>query len=523
MVPRIVFAGLLVLAGCGGGERELPFEVLEDKIRGGLAGQMAGVAFGAPTEFKACGKTYDGPLDWEPAQIKGALNQDDLYVEMTFAGVMDRYGLQTTTQQYGEAFARTKYALWHANAAARRHLNERVDAPDSGHPDHNIHANDIDFQIEADFIGLMTPGLPQMAIRICDRVGHVMNYGDGVYGGMFVAGMYSVAYFESDARRIVEAGMACLPEGSGYRQILEDTLAAHDRNPDDWRAAWQVIEDKWNKNDSCSDGALSDFNIDARLNGAYIAIGLLYGAGDFAKSMEISLRCGQDSDCNPASVGGVLGVVHSYSGLEERWGEWVEAIPEIEDRKFRFTDYTFAEFVDSTRQRALLAVTSGGGAVTDDGIVVSPRAPEPLPLEQWSIGVPVQSIDFRNPAWDWKGKWEFQKGEGWWRPDGMVSNSAGNEAYLEFEGNAIVVVGDNWDRGFEERHAGGRVAVFLDGIQVKVVNTYKPPRTHDTDLWHVSGLDGDRHSLRLVTLDRPDGKSRGNQVLVERAVVFREE
>ena len=72
-------------------------------------------------------------------------------------------GLDATTEQYGEAFRTSKYQLWHANAAARRLLDRGIKAPLSGHPKYNVHANDIDFQIESDFIGLMTPGLPQAA------------------------------------------------------------------------------------------------------------------------------------------------------------------------------------------------------------------------------------------------------------------------------------------------------------------------------------------------------------------------
>ena len=54
---------------------------------------------------------------------------------------------------------------------------------------------------------------------------------------------------------------------------------------------------------SCDKGA---FNIDAKLNGAYIAMGLLYGNRDLDQTMLISCRCGQDSDCNPSNSGGVL-------------------------------------------------------------------------------------------------------------------------------------------------------------------------------------------------------------------------
>ena len=184
--------------------RSLTRQTLEDKIRGGWAGQMIGVSFGAPTEFNYNGKIIEGEIKWKPEMVSNAIFQDDLYVEMTFTEVMDRIGLNATTEQYGEAFKDSKYQLWHANAGARRLLNQGIKAPWSGHPKYNLHANDIDFQIESDFIGMMTPGLPQEANKYADRVGHVMNYGDGVYGGMFFAGMYAAAFFENDPRKVVE-------------------------------------------------------------------------------------------------------------------------------------------------------------------------------------------------------------------------------------------------------------------------------------------------------------------------------
>lgn len=163
--------------------RRLSRATLEDKIRGGWAGQMIGVSYGAPTEFRSNGKIIEGNLnkylDWSPARLKNAIDQDDLYVEMTFAEVMDKVGLDATTEQYGEMFKNSQYELWHANAGARRNLNRGIKAPMSGNPKYNVHANDIDFQIESDFIGMMTPGLPREANKYADRVGRVMNWATG--------------------------------------------------------------------------------------------------------------------------------------------------------------------------------------------------------------------------------------------------------------------------------------------------------------------------------------------------------
>src|SRR5438445_3948039 len=115
---------------------------------------------------------------------------------MTFGQVLNDKGLNATTVDFGNMFRNARYQLWHAHLAARWALKRGVPAELSGTPSYNAHAKDIDFQIESDFIGLMAPGLPRAANDLCLRAGRVMNYGDGIYGGMFVSGMYAAAFFE---------------------------------------------------------------------------------------------------------------------------------------------------------------------------------------------------------------------------------------------------------------------------------------------------------------------------------------
>ena len=280
-VPTMV----AVLIAASKTTKTISIEELRDKVEGGWAGQMIGVSFGAPTEFRYREKIIDGALpEWKPDRITNSLNQDDLYVDMTFAKVLDDKGVKATTEDFGAMFREARYALWHANLASRRALKRGVPATLAGTPRYNAHANDIDFQIEADFIGLMAPALPQSATDIAIRAGHVMNYGDGIYGGVFVSCMYSAAFFENDPRKVVEAGLACLPQKSPYAMTISDVLAWSKQNPD-WRLTWELIEKKWNRREPCPDGAMMPFNIDAKLNGAYVALGLLYGGGDFWNTM----------------------------------------------------------------------------------------------------------------------------------------------------------------------------------------------------------------------------------------------
>ncbi len=485
-------------------DRTLSRTVLLDKIRGGWAGQMIGVSFGAPTEFKSNGKIGEWDLRWTPEMIDNSIEQDDLYVEMTFSKVMDDVGLGATSKDYGAAFRQSKYHLWHANAGARRILGQGIDAPRSGHPKYNIHANDIDFQIEADFIGLMCPGLPRESNRYCDRVGRVMNYGDGLYGGMFVCGMYAAAFFESNPRTIVEQGLACIPAGSDYAKLIRDLLHWQAQSPNDWRKVWNQVEEKWDHNDPCPDGVQSPFNIDAKINGAYIAFGLLFGGGDFLRTMEISTRCGQDSDCNPSSAAGVLGVMLGYQAIPDTFKS---AIPALASKKFSYTDYSFNDIVQSTETRALKVIQSAGGKVSDSQVVIPAQSPKAPKLEQWNPGIPDHRIGVADSAWTWKGTWT-QEG------DERLSSSPGNEATFAFNGVAVAILG-------RLDQAGGRMDVFLDGKRVGVADAYIVENTHDNCLWHAYGLKPGRHEVRLVTRPDRDPRSKSARVGLSLATTYR--
>ncbi|MEW5975781.1 MAG: ADP-ribosylglycohydrolase family protein [Acidobacteriota bacterium] len=495
-------------------ERRITLSVLEDKIRGGWAGQMIGVSYGAPTEFRSNGKIILGRLPWTPDRVSNALRQDDLYVEMTFAETLDRVGLDASTEQLGEAFKDSKYELWHANAAARRLLHRGIKAPMSGHPKYNIHANDIDFQIEADFIGLMTPGLPQESNKLCDRVGRVMNYGDGLYGGMFVCGMYSASFFERDVRKVVEAGLACIPPASGYGKLIGDVLDWSARYPGNWKKTWQLIEQKWNKDDPCTDGALRPFNIDARLNGAYIALGLLYGKGDFTQTLDVTTRAGQDSDCNPANAAGILGVILGYSNIP---GGWKAGIPAIADEKFDYTNSSFNDIVRTTLLRTLKIVEGAGGKVEGQELVIPLQQAQAADLEQWDMGIPNRRIDPLEAPWGWQGTWDE---EHYWDADSngigarKIAREAGAEATLAFSGVAVALVGPH-------RQNGGRADVYLDGEKAGEIDAFVVERTNDNDLWHTYDLKPGPHTLRIVTRSDADPRSTGRMITIEKAITYR--
>jgi len=368
---------------------------LLNKIKGGWAGQTIGCTFGGPTEFRFCGTMIqdyvpilwpDGNMKWWYENAPGLY--DDVYMDLTFVDVFDRLGLDAPVDSFAMAFAHAGYSLWHANQAARYNILNGIMPPESGYWLNNPHADDIDYQIEADYSGLMSPGMPNAASAISDKIGHIMNYGDGWYGGVYVGAMYSLSVISGDINFIVENALKVIPEQSRFYQCMKDIIQWHKAYPGDWKRTWFECQKKWSEDVGCPDGALVPYDIDAVINSAYILIGLLYGEGDFSKTLEIATRCGQDSDCNPASAGGILGAILGYDQIP---AFWMKNLKEVEDMNFAYTNISLNKTYQMSFNQALLMIERNGGKIDGENITIRCQQPTPVRYEKGFDGLyPVE-------------------------------------------------------------------------------------------------------------------------------------
>ncbi len=374
------------LSGCSGAEVRFSRDRLADRIRGGWAGQTIGCAYGAPTEFKYFdGIPEDVVIPWTGDEIRYYFDEmpgmyDDIYMDLTFLEVLDRCGLHSEADSFAVAFANAPYPLWHANQAARRNILDGIMPPMSGHWRYNPHADDIDFQIESDFAGLVCPAMPSLAAALCDRVGHIMNCGDGWYGGVYISTMYSLAFVYNDVPSLVCEAAKAVPEGTRFRRAVEDVLAWYRQDTLSWNDCRLKVDAAYGEDVACPSGVLRPYDIDAVLNSAYVTIGLLYGGGDFGRSIDIAARCGQDSDCNPSSVGGILGAMYGYEAIPDYWKKPLEG---LEQRLFAYMDISLEQACSMTLALAQEAALSCGGRVlADGGISVKRPKVSAAPAEQ---------------------------------------------------------------------------------------------------------------------------------------------
>ena len=458
-------------------------DVLMDKIKGAWAGQTIGCTYGGPTEFRYNGVMIDDSVQigWPDGHIRWYYDNfpglyDDVYMDLTFVDVFAKEGLDAPVESFQRAFADAEYPLWHANQQARYNILNGLVEPASGHWKINPHADDIDFQIEADYAGIMAPGMVNVAAHYTDDIGHIMNYGDGWYGGVYVAAMYALAFVCDDVEYVVEEALKVIPEQSRYWRCMNDVIQWHKAHPDDWKSCWKMCDERHSTDIGCPDGVHTSFNIDAVINSAYILIGLLYGDGDFGKTMDISTRCGYDSDCNPASAAGILGAMLGYSGIPEKW---MKNLREVEDRDFAYTEISLNEAYRMSFDQALEVIEANGGKVSDDDVMIRVQKPQAVRFEEAFAGHSPQ-------------------------PRVNDAKNLSEPVTVTFDG--IGIVARYWMGAPDSKYVA-EVEAVLDGGPVQKIQLPADFRERRLEIFNAYDLDNGPHTLELRWLNPLEGYS----------------
>ena len=491
---------LLLIAACTSAPKvpygktvKMDDATLMDKIRGGWYGQTIGCTYGGPTEFKYKGGIIPDTISipWYDDYIYDTYIEDpglydDVYMDLTFLETMLKYGLDAPVEEYAKAFAYADYKLWHATQAARYNILNGRGAPESGHWMYNPHADDIDFQIEADFIGMLYPGQTNKASDLSDRIGHIMNYGDGWYGGVYIGAMYCLAYVCDDIPTVVSEALKTIPEGTKFHSTISDVIKYWKMYPDDWKQCWFEVTNRHADDIGCPEGVWNGFNIDATINSAFVVIGLLYGGGDFFKTIDISTRCGNDSDCNPASAAGILGVMYGYSAIPDEWKRGAERIKEI---PFPYTSLSL-EAVCRENFDLVKKLASKSDNMGEDCIYIEVEKPQAVRYEQSFEG--IKPVEKR-----------------------VLKKAFTDSVDLQFQGNSIVVEGSVRKTGHADDSYVANITALLDGIEVENFNMPVDYITRKYEIFSKYCFPSGEHTLTLrLNNPHPDYELYASEMVV---------
>jgi len=333
--------------------KEITRNELENKIAGYWLGQLTGDYFGFPFELLyiedpvpvdvdkfytqrnkgklRINKDWRGNMDHQVRNRRGAPSDDDHDLEFLTLYAVDKYGLDITYEEIAPMLDKhVKRMVWVSTEHAVKAIRKGAMPPSTGAKENNPYWHDLMASISTEIWGSFYPGMTQEAADGAEWFGRISNDDYAIYLAKFYAAMYSAAFFESDHEELIRIGLKQVPKDNVLYQGICDVQRWSAENPD-WRDTRKLIYDKYYSKDKPKD--LSSI-VDALPNGLMGIMALLYAEGDFKKTLSISTSAGLDSDNQPATLGGLIGVIGGADSLPE-------------DYKMVFTDGAKSPFYDT--------------------------------------------------------------------------------------------------------------------------------------------------------------------------------
>lgn len=313
---------------------------LKDKIAGYWLGQLAGNYMGFPYENIYTDKPipvfidryYDfralDSLDLEmnvndrraytpilAGAMNGAWTDDDTDIEFVTLHAVEQYGLDLTYEEITIMWKKhINRFIWSANRQARDLMEQGLVPPATGDKKNNPYWYRITSQLVNEIWSIFYPGMTAMAAKRADWGAHIMCDDWATHATITYGIMYSAAFFEKDIRRLVQMAIDYLPAGSPYQDGLINVMKWHQEN-DDWRVTRQLIHESYF---SAVDGFDIPYPVAGSVvNGLCGIMALLYGQGDFTRTVGIATTAGYDCDNQAATCGGLAGVLNGASAIPE--------------------------------------------------------------------------------------------------------------------------------------------------------------------------------------------------------------
>lgn len=283
----------------------------KDKVYACWAGKNLGGTMGGP--YEGCRNTLD--VKGFATKPKEALPNDDLDLQLVWLHAVEFEGPRNITAEVlGEYWLSFITGCWNEYGIAKRNMEKGIIPPlcgDSQNP--WKHSNGA--WIRTEIWATLAPAYPDLAVRFAiedAKVDHGM--GEGTYAAAFVAALESAAFVVSDGRKLIDIGLSKIPDGCRIAQSVRLVISCFDKGLSWLETRNAILE----LNKDIGDGWFQ-----APSNVAFVVLGLLFGNGDFKKSMLTAINCGDDTDCTGGTVGAILGIMYGKKGLPNDWLEYM--------------------------------------------------------------------------------------------------------------------------------------------------------------------------------------------------------
>lgn len=315
-------------------------EELRDRISGCWLGKNIGGTVGGPFEGRRellDVKGYTTPSG-EP------LPNDDLDLQLVWLRALQERGpLGISAQVLGEYWLNFIPANWNEYGICKSNMRAGLLPPLSGmYRNPWKHSNGA--WIRSEIWACISPGAPDTAARYAYEDASVDHGGgEGTYAALFTAAMQSAAFVVSDRKELIRIALARIPEGSRVSRSVRLVYDSYEKGLNWQKVREMVVQDSQD---------LGWFQAPA--NVAFAVIGILYGEGDFGRSVCIAASCGDDTDCTAATAGATLGIILGRRGIPKEWAEPLgdRIITVAIDRSSFFPPLTIGALTDAVLEQA---------------------------------------------------------------------------------------------------------------------------------------------------------------------------
>jgi hypothetical protein len=213
--------------------------------------------------------------------------------------------------------------IWVSNARARTLMGRGVVPPMTGLQTANADSLAIDAQLTTELFGLVCPGMPERTLVLGDPAIRATSHGYATHAAQFHAMLYSLApvaptglSMSAKLRWMFDEARRSIPSTSKTADVADFVLADFLANPDinDWERTRDAVYQRYHLN-AASNGFRYRNWYESSVNFAGLCAGLLYGEGDYKKTVKICTLFGWDSDNATATLGGLIGFMLGYDAL----------------------------------------------------------------------------------------------------------------------------------------------------------------------------------------------------------------
>ena len=266
--------------------------------------------------------------------------------------------------------------VWLANRAALGLMHLGFTPPFTGDENLNPHWYQIDPQLINEIWAYTAPGMISYAAGKSDWAARITSDSWAVSPTVLYGAMYADAFFCKDIRKLITRALKELPADDRYAIAVKEMIALYDKYPKDWVKARQIMAKKY----YIDEPAMTKTIWNANLNGLCGILAMLYGEGDFQRTLDLSCAMGFDCDNQAATISGLLGVMYGAKSLPESLTKPIEGWEKpFNDRyinitRFDMPDASIEDMIERTYNKAIELVCSKGGKVKGDMVYVNPKA-----------------------------------------------------------------------------------------------------------------------------------------------------